>query len=525
MEPLQLRWLVALAALHAVPLLRLLRPLWWAAGLAGAGLNRWAGFYERLLWGARMVLVVLALAIAAPLGLLPADPRPLLGGGLLLSALVFLQRRIDRAAYLKSAAEHSRLEEATFLSELDRQHGPAGRTGDLTTSEPSPVIDLTGGLDPALARPGRWALLRAFVLSLTMARIVLRAASSPYSPRLVFDNLARIWGIGVLRVARGRITTEGLHKLAGLPGRRIMMFNHVSQTDFALAYAAFDALQGGPDQMRLRFILAKDWFVDNWLIHSALGVGRCAISVGMVPIDRSNHRKALSAMSEAAEHVAAGASDIAIYPQGTRSRMLLADDGSRLDSGFYTSAEREQANKPEAHCKRGGAFLAIDTALLLQQQPEPLPVHVVLVGIEGAGRILPKKGSRILPGQDVIYRVHEVITIGADDVAELREQREPRAADKVKKRLAEALAGRIERGLAAACRIDERLADDWRRRYGRDMPPVPRLRRLYEHALSLKPEQRGALLSAIGELSLTADDPDADWRQATSPLFEQIAAA
>lgn len=93
-------------------------------------------------------------------------------------------------------------------------------------------------------------------------------------------------------------------------------------------------------------------------------LGQAMASIGYIPINRSDRRKAFNSINDAANRVKSGTS-VVIFPEGTRS----------LDGVLQ-------------EFKKGGFILAIHS-----QQP------IVPVSISGSYRILPKKGDwRIEPG-------------------------------------------------------------------------------------------------------------------------------
>jgi 1-acyl-sn-glycerol-3-phosphate acyltransferase len=105
------------------------------------------------------------------------------------------------------------------------------------------------------------------------------------------------------------------------------------------------------------------WLAKEELFRIPL-FGHAMRSIGYIPIDRADRRKALESLATAAEQVRRGTS-IVIFPEGTRS----------LDGVLQ-------------NFKKGGILLAIRS-----QQP------ILPISISGSHKILPKKGTiMIRPG-------------------------------------------------------------------------------------------------------------------------------
>ncbi len=499
-----------LVVLFAVPLLVLFRPLWRVTGAPGAWLNGALGWLE---W---------KITLWRELGLAPwaiwlVVRSPLHWLGWTLVALVLLARWQRRSAELASAElmwGGPGLLPGPFFARVHQIYGPAGAPGE----EPAQIVRPPAGYDMRDGQTGqlRLACLRVFLDSAWMTRIVMRSARRHGDAflREHVDQSMRLWGLMVLWHARACLVTEGAERLEGLQGKRLFLFNHVSQTDFAFGFPSLDQLIRTDREVRLRFVVAKDHFVDNPVIHSWSGIGRLIMAIGMVPIDRKHSKRAVASLEEAAQRVADERIDLAIYPQGTRGLGLRHPDGSLLGVGFYSAAKKARAADPMAHIKKGTAFLALDAALALREREEPL--HLVIVGIEGAGRLLPKGRLSMSAGEQLTYRVSEIITLAPGDFAGLSKRGvDGKLMPEISRRAVE-LTEQIERALARACRIDERLAQIWQDLMQRQMPDSPALRRLFDHALTLDPHRRVALFDALGALPETVEEGQLE------PLFAML---
>jgi len=153
-------------------------------------------------------------------------------------------------------------------------------------------------------------------------------------------------------------------------------------------------------------------------------------------------------------------------------------------------------------------------AIALQARAEPL--QLVIVGIEGAGRVLPKGSLALRAGVSLTYTISEVIRLEAEDVAGLEKRGPSGKLNEVVKQRATELTARIERALARACRIDERLAEIWQTMFARPMPDSAGLCRLFDHALTFSPARRQPLFDALETLPETVGEQD------LAPLFERL---
>lgn len=175
-------------------------------------------------------------------------------------------------------------------------------------------------------------------------------------PLMLFDRTGRIihrliavpWARIIVWVSGVRVDVLGMENLdARVP--RIYLTNHQSFFDI------FTLLASLP--VDFKFLLKQE------LMRIPV-LGFTMKRARYIAIDRSNPRKAVQSMNEAAERIKAGAS-VVVFPEGTRS-----EDG-RLQP-----------------FKRGGFLLALKAGC-----------DVVPVTIEGSNRVAPKGSLRIRPGR------------------------------------------------------------------------------------------------------------------------------
>lgn len=168
---------------------------------------------------------------------------------------------------------------------------------------------------------------------------------------------ARLWARAALAMAGVRVTVQGAEHLPG--GPVIFMSNHQSNFDILALVAAMPR--------RIYWIAKKELF-DIPVFGPSMRRG------GYIPLDRSDGRKALKSMDNAAVIIREGKS-VVMFPEGTRSkdRRLLP-------------------------FKRGGFLLALRAG-----------VPVMPVTINGSGRINPAGRIRLYRG-GIAITLHPPLT-------------------------------------------------------------------------------------------------------------------
>ncbi|HPX61543.1 MAG TPA: lysophospholipid acyltransferase family protein [Deltaproteobacteria bacterium] len=162
----------------------------------------------------------------------------------------------------------------------------------------------------------------------------------------VYAMHARLWSRISLRIAGVRVRIQGLEHIP--EGPVIFMSNHQSNFDILTMIAHI------PQQ--IHWIAKKELF-DYPVFGASMRRG------GYIPLDRSDGRKALKSMENAARIIRSGKS-VVMFPEGTRTRDLKL-----------------------LPFKRGGFMLA-----------QKAGVPVVPVTINGSGRINPAGRKMLHPG-------------------------------------------------------------------------------------------------------------------------------
>ncbi len=173
--------------------------------------------------------------------------------------------------------------------------------------------------------------------------------------------VVNFWGWGALQLAGvRRVHIQGLAGLRGL-NCAILMANHDSYLDSPLL------LGYGPEPIR---IVAKRSLFFIPVFNLAMW------GIGMIPIDRSNKKRAISSLAKAAEQIRSG-KVVLVFPEGTRSV------GPQLGS-----------------FKKGGFMLALQSG-----------APIIPLGIAGTDAVLP-------PGWNTLGKSAVGLSVGAPILTE-----------------------------------------------------------------------------------------------------------
>jgi 1-acyl-sn-glycerol-3-phosphate acyltransferase len=192
--------------------------------------------------------------------------------------------------------------------------------------------------------------------------------------------LAKFWSVWLLRVAGIRLEVDGVENVPP-EGPVIYMGNHQGNFDInALSLA-----------IPRRF----SWIAKEELFRYPL-FGTAMKRAGYIPLDRSDGRKALKSIKQAAQRITGGTS-VVIFPEGTRTK-----DGWLLPF------------------KRGGFLLAVKAA-----------VPIVPFTINGSRKINPANASgklELRPGTISVTFGEPISTAGVPEAELMNQVREAIAA-------------------------------------------------------------------------------------------------
>lgn len=265
-----------------------------------------------------------------------------------------------------------------------------------------------------------WPLIIGVFNTCSMAKIIMTAfkwRGAEYS-RKVANSIYIIWGGRVAYLGKFSVKAIGLEKITGLRGKFIFAFNHKSFLDFALGAFAISAVNPiDRDKFDFRYLAARDHFLDNPFLYFIMG--KAMRVAGTIFVNRSSgdENKKLSAL-QASEELSNFDVDIAIFPQGTRAYANITPEGKRLDSGYYTSGNKERLKHHSGHLKKGAAHIAVDTAILLKKYELSI-VNIIPVGLINTGLAAPRGKLKVLCGVDIFVKVGLPISITGKDVSTL----------------------------------------------------------------------------------------------------------
>ena len=188
---------------------------------------------------------------------------------------------------------------------------------------------------------------------------------------------ARFWSVWLLRVARIRLVVHGLDQVP-TEGPVIYMGNHQGNFDINVLSLAIPRL--------------FSWVAKEELFRIPL-FGAAMKRAGYIPLDRSDGRKALKSMKQAAERIAGGAS-VVIFPEGTRTK-----DGSLLPF------------------KRGAFLLAAKAG-----------VPIVPFTINGSREVNPPNRLELYPGTISVSFAEQIPSAGLPEAQLMTQVREAIAA-------------------------------------------------------------------------------------------------
>jgi 1-acyl-sn-glycerol-3-phosphate acyltransferase len=261
-------------------------------------------------------------------------------------------------------------------------------------------------------------LLRAILNVMWFSRLVILAekfGGKDFAAD-VASSLAVIFSARLCQLAQAQVIIEGVEKAKDTKPPMLYMPNHTSAFDFIilpLLLAAHRKVSGLNIKLIPRFLLARDHFLDNFMLYRVVGVGRAAQIMDMVFVDRRKHGrdKTKQMVHEATTKLIEGTMPMVIYPQGSRARSKVSMDGSRMDGGYYTVGPKARLKREGGHVKKGVAFIATDAANALAKKNPNGQISLVPIAIFGAANVLPRKDIWVKRGRSVTIKVGDPIVI------------------------------------------------------------------------------------------------------------------
>lgn len=417
-------------ALYIIPMLRIFSRWLPTPAVGGAG-ARVAGWIGRVEWGVAIMRDSVGLVAGILVGTIHGGqvlglwrwavsvPLVMVAGlAVMLSLLARWQHRQWRLRLIDSLVQHPAQHPQDFHDGYFQ--GLSGWRPDLTRV-PARIVD-AAHLDfrrHGRARQRCWPLLHAAASTVFYSSLVLLAArTAGYRERLqtIVDAIMRVWGARLLALAQVAVQVEGLERLQEINGTVIICSNHTSMLDFVATPVVLGCAHLARAPLHLRFLVARDHFLDNWLYYRVLRIGMAVEAAGMVCVHRhGTPEQRARAVPTAVRQMLHHHVDVAIYPQGTRTPARLDDHGRRTEPGYFTAGWPRRKRPVGQHMKKGAARLAYQAALQAAHAPKAGAVYVVPLGIRGAGVVLPKGARRLQTEGVVTLHIGEPLCVQVEE--------------------------------------------------------------------------------------------------------------
>lgn len=266
----------------------------------------------------------------------------------------------------------------------------------------APVIDFRKG---TTIRQSLLPLARGLWSTWVIARAGLFARSKWGEGYLdsICDAMMTLWATRMCEVAQLRIEMEGLENLAEVRDPLLVICNHKSVFDFVVVVAIGLAKMLNRGPVRLRFMAAKDHFVDNFFVYRILKVGLTMKAVGMIFVDRKGKDRR-AAVDEAVDQIFSSGVDVVIFPQGTRAWPQVDSLGNRWDAGYFAAGKKDRMAAIGGHLKKGAAHLAMQAA-------RKHPLCVLPVGVFGTATVYHKYSLKVQLNETAGIRIGKPIRL------------------------------------------------------------------------------------------------------------------
>lgn len=224
------------------------------------------------------------------------------------------------------------------------------------------------------------------------------------------------WGARAAQLARALVMIEKASEEARTPrGRYVVVFNHKSFFDFAFApLALFDPAHKSMSGWVPRFFVAKDHFMDNFVLGRLMHLGPLMRQWEMIFVDRKSKdpNRGKVVIRDAVRRLVRDPIPIAIYPQGTRAYGQRDRFGKRWDAGYFCVGKKDRMKRDKSHLKNGVATLAMAMVHAGRE------ISVWPIGVEGTGTACPRNSLRVQTGVTIRFRLGEPIAVSNQDTPE-----------------------------------------------------------------------------------------------------------
>ncbi len=427
--------IIILAIIYLVPIARMLGVPFKSGWRPFMKLNRLFGIWENLIRWPRDILITLLLLTGIVLHLqeFAITQRsqniiwPIIAASLIASSIILtLIKRRDKKLLIEFARGHPTIHPKEFFDHLLCQ---SGIIGHILPDTPLKTID-PSNLDFRRRNNGRrvgiLARINGVWSTIQLARLALFTATKckdEYTQE-VASSLSLIWATRIAELTRAAISVEGKETLPEPGTPQLFLFTHSSFLDFAYATLALASRPNAFPKSKFvnhlpHFLMAKDHFKKNLFLNRVLGLGRAADALGMIFVDRKMVDKEIrveradAIAKTAAQKLIRDGMEIAIFPQGSRSAPYTGANGERLDSAYYTVGDRERTSADGKHLKKGAAYIAYESALMLSHTKSEQRLELIPIAITGSGIACPKGSGKILQNVHIRLIVGDMVPISA----------------------------------------------------------------------------------------------------------------
>lgn len=221
----------------------------------------------------------------------------------------------------------------------------------------------------------------------------------------ICDAMMVLWATRMCEVSQLRLEMEGLDQLAKIRDPLLVICNHKSVFDFVVVPALGLVRLPNRGPVRLRFMAAKDHFVDNFFVYRILKIGLAMKAVGMIFVDRKGKDRKAS-VNEAVDQMFSSGVDVVIFPQGTRAWPQEDAFGNRWDAGYFAAGKSDRLSVLGGHLKKGAGHLAMQAA-------QKHPICVLPVAVFGTATVYHKHSLKVQLNETIAIRIGEPIQLAS----------------------------------------------------------------------------------------------------------------
>ncbi|PIR20879.1 MAG: hypothetical protein COV45_04815 [Deltaproteobacteria bacterium CG11_big_fil_rev_8_21_14_0_20_47_16] len=331
---------------------------------------------------------------------------------LVVGVVLFVLARQVRARRMKElldyVAENIGIHPKVFFKYWRRRYQPWPFNFPIAERLQLPVLDFRKGEPSVPPKQSILPLLRGLWSTWIIARSGLYAGKKWGNEYLhnIANAMMILWCTRMCEVVQLRLEVQDLQHLDSIEDPLLVICNHKSIFDFVagpLALGLAHLSKRGP--VKLRFMAAKDHFVDNFFVYRILKIGLAMQAIGMIFVDRKGKNRKAS-VDEAVDQMLSSGVDVVIFPQGTRAWPQLDAMGNRWDAGYFAAGKKDRMAVLGGHLKKGAAHLGMQVATRN-------PVCVLPVAVFGTATVYHKYSLKVQLNETISVRIGEPIRIAS----------------------------------------------------------------------------------------------------------------